>query len=214
MRHLTDRQISDYVRGVCARPERAEIRQHLSACPACTEAILFFAKLQESAVSALTPVPEEVVAKTKTLFRAQEQQGKPQKSPLRQVFPRLVFPRDSEWALAGVRSTLSSGAFKQAVYQWGDFFVDLRSESHSDTERLSLMGQVSNHRASLERPEEIQIRVLAGAKTFEMTRCNGLGEFTLAYVPARSLCLEIIVPDAEIRMKVMLKDLTPKDAIQ
>jgi len=213
LRHLTDREISDFVRGIVDAQRQTVIREHVSHCRDCADAIVFFEKLWQSAASALTPVPDEVVAEAKSLFRDEVLNRQMQKRFLKEVFPRLVFPLGPDWAASGVRSTAQSGMSKQAVYQWGDIFVDLRSELQSDTERLSLVGQISDQRGSLEAPNDIRIQILDGAKTVNETQCNELGEFTLVYMPARGLCLNIELPRAAVGMKVMLKDLTPQDGI-
>lgn len=204
MDHLTDFEISDYVRGLVTSERLVRAKDHVSQCGRCAETAAFYERVR-SAAFVCEPVPQELVGQAKALFQAKE------KITARPKFARRVLPAISGWAMAGVRSALQSGAAKHVVYECGDFCVDLRSEVQPDTVRVSLVGQLANQSDPHQEFETVLVRLVAGKKTLEHTECNRLGEFALSFAPARRLHLEIELTTPSGTLKVPLKDLNPEE---
>ena len=214
MEHLTIKELTDYVRGLTDQEERVEMEEHLSRCPICQKSAAFYKAVNESAFTPAWPIPAEVVASAKAIL-AQERKLKPARARrFAGVLAQLIFPESGEWAVAGVRSAMQSGAARQAVYQWGNYFLDLRSESQPDTDERLLVGQVSNHLDAEEDMGTVQVRIVRGTQIAGDCLCNALGEFALAYLPSPRVHLEVNLPKSEICIKVPLKDVYPEDASQ
>ncbi len=202
MSHLTDGELSDYVRFVVAPDRLSQMRKHISRCAKCAEAVAFYERLQVAAFVPEVAVPAEAVARAKSIFKPVRQYERRKRAVARQIFPA-----PGGWAMAGVRSAMQSGMARHAVYKWVDFCIDVRAEAQPETIRMSLVGQIANETDPDGNLESVQVRLMAGRKILAKAECNRIGEFALSFAPSRQLHLEIDLPERHGLLRVPLKEL-------
>jgi hypothetical protein len=126
----------------------------------CAETIAFYERVSTAAFMTRTPVPPELVAMAKAVFRPEKRR----EAPVQRMSARRIMPSSNTWALAGIRSAMQSRVAKHAVYECGDFWVDPRSEVQPDTVRISLVGQLANQVEPQREFGSVPVRLVAGKK--------------------------------------------------
>ncbi len=204
MKHFQFADWVDYVRGVGSEKDRVSMDQHLLECAAC-ESIVTKLRTFSATVAAdrAFEPPQNVVRCARaifTQFRPERVRSLPRlltqlvEDPLRQPLP------------AGVRG--NTRATRQALYQAGRAFVDLRIEQRPGNPNVVLVGQLlcPDHGAAAHLP----VVLTSGTRVLTMTTSNDHGEFQFEYVPAGQMRLHIPVEHGTRRMEISLNRLMPK----
>ena len=204
MKHYEITEWVDFVRGVIGTAKQGEMAGHLgTGCGSCRGT----AKLVEQLVSAARAdakyqVPESTLHLARAIYALQ----RPEKVQLLpRVLAHLVFDSFREPALAGVRG--QQRITRQAMYEAGDYCVDLRMEQERGVSTVALVGQIVNRALPEQNIADIPILLMAGKEVLGRARSNQFGEFHLEYEPQQPLSLHVPVERAGQEIELRLQDL-------
>jgi hypothetical protein len=204
VKHFELEQLLDFVRGLATEGDRAAMQDHLSAgCRKCGRALAMFRKLAAASAADTTyTVPDYAVRSARAIFALQ----RPEKVHiLPRILARLVYDSFREPALAGVRS--QHKITRQAMYEAGDYCVDLRMEQERGAINVVLVGQIANRMEPRKKMASVPIVLMSGKQVLGRAVSNRLGEFQIEYQPQKSLSLHVPVQQAGTKIEVPLKDL-------
>jgi hypothetical protein len=158
----------------------------------------------------LANVPEGTLRSARAFFALQ----RPERVRiLPRVLARLVYDSFAEPLLVGVRGR--QGVTRQAMYRAGDYYLDLRMESEPKTHRVSVVGQIANHRDPERSVAHVPIVLMSDEEVVARGVSNEFGEFQLGYAPARNLRLHVPVSDSgSIEVALNRLSSSPPDAPQ
>jgi hypothetical protein len=197
---------TDYVRGVLTSPEHHEMTLHLAECSSCRGThdllarVASFAKTDEQ-----YEVPEYALRNARALFSAH---ARPARSMLQKLVGALVLEAWEQPQLAGVRSSGADGT-RHALYEGGEYSVDLRLEAQPGSQRTSMVGQLALRSASIS-VDNIPVRLMSGRQVLAEAVSNQFGEFQLSYEPKRQLKLQIPIHSRGEQIELQLGTLVPK----
>lgn len=188
---------ADYGRGCAAPADRAAMQAHLEAgCRRCRALADLVQRIVVSARSGvLAEPPPDVLRCAKALSALQRPRAGGGWS-----LARLVYDSFQEPLTAGMRA--DDRPPRHAVFEAGDFLVDLRVEPEPGS--VTLVGQLS-HRAGRGRPlDEAPVLVMARQDVVAHAIYNRFGEFQLEYPPRRDLrlCIALAPPDQRIEVSL------------
>lgn len=195
----------DYVRGLGDARERVAMDQHL--LDGCTSCESMMAALKTFAVAfvadrAFEP-PENVVRCARAIFH----QCQPERvRSLPRLLTRLVEDTLRQPLPAGVRGNIRSA--RQALYQAGRAFVDLRIEQRPGHRQVVLVGQLLCPRDGA--AAHLPVVLTSGSQVLVTTLSNAHGEFQMEYVPTGQMRLHIPVEEGTRRIEISLNRLMPK----
>jgi hypothetical protein len=204
MKHFEVEQWLDFVRGLAGTKDRVAMEQHLSqGCKKCSAMVDRLRRfVAAAAADARYQVPDEAVRSACAVFGQQ----RPAKGLfLHVVVAKLVFDSFREPALAGVRS--QGEVTHQAMYEAGDYCVDLRLEHERGAGAVILAGQIANRKQPEQRVSGVPVILMLGKEVVGRTVSNGSGEFQIACQAKKSLRLYVPLRQAGQRIEVPLKNL-------
>ena len=209
MRHYEISEWLDFVHGLTQESERATMQQHLDTrCEKCRSIVDLLQKLMVAAVAdAQYQVPEQAVRMARAIYALQ---GPERIQVLPRIRARLTFDSFREPALAGVRS--QQRIARQAMYEAGDYLLDLRIENERGEPKVSLVGQIANRVIPEQKLANVPVILAAGADVLGRTTSNDFGEFQIEYEPRRPLCLYVPVQLAGSEIEIRLEDLLEVDS--
>jgi hypothetical protein len=204
MKHFGVEQWLDFVRGLAGTIDRVAMEQHLSQgckdCSALVERLRRF--VAAAAADARYQIPDWAVRSACDIFELQ----RPDKVLfLPRLVAKLVFDSFREPALAGVRS--QEEMTHQALYEAGDYCVDLRVEHERGADAVVLAGQIANRTQPEQRVSGIPVILMSGKEVLGRTVSNGSGEFQIECQAKKSLRLYVPLQQAGKRIEVPLKNL-------
>lgn len=210
MRHYEISQWLDFVHGLAGKSEQDAMQQHLATrCPKCQSTVDLLRKLMAAAVAdSHYEVPEQAVRMARAIYALQ---GPERVQVLPRIRARLTFDSFREPALAGVRS--QQRIARQAMYEAGDYLLDLRIENERGEPKVSLVGQIANRATPEQRLANVPVILAAGAEILGRTLSNEFGEFQMEYEPRRPLSLYVPVRLAGSEIEIRLEDLQDTDSI-
>lgn len=206
MKHFALAEWTDYSRGVVAEDLKKAMEAHLAdGCKDCRRSldlISVFAKTARNA--AAYQAPEYMVRCARAIFALQE----PEKVHiLPKVLVRLVYDSFREPLPAGIRS--QQRLSRQALYEAGDFRLDLRLEQERGNSSVSLVGQIENRREPQKRIGQVPVLLASGKEVVAKTVSNHFGEFQFTYRPKTGLRLYVpVLGEAADGLDVPLAGLT------
>jgi hypothetical protein len=150
-------------------------------------------------------VPEYALRNVRALF-AQKAQAK--KSVLQKLVGHLVFDSLQEPAMAGARSYAQG--MRHALYEAGDYSVDLRLEEHPGSTRMNMVGQLAVRSDAANSLNGVPIVLMSGREILAEAVSNEFGEFQLDYEPKRQLKLHVPIQQRRERIELQLGSLVPK----
>ena len=206
MKHYQMEEWLDFVRGLCVGPERIAMDRHLSACPECEPIAKMLQKFQRAATAdSAYHVPENVLHSARAIFALK----RPEKVRiLPRLLAKLVFDSFQEPIAVGVRS--QQRMTRQAIYEAGDYSVDLRIEHERGDAMAVLVGQIVNRKQPEQKMADIPVLLMSGKEVLGRATSNRLGEFQMEYWPERSLRLHVPVQQTGKRIEVDLGSLFRK----
>jgi hypothetical protein len=189
--HFSEEDWLDFARDQ-AIDRRTSLAQHLaSGCSRCAATLRFWRSVLARAGSEATYAPPDfAVRQARASFALSRPKG---------LFARaadaasLVFDSFRQPQPAGVRAAGPSP--RQMLYQAGPYVVRLRVDPGTDSDRLSVVGQVVDDADPTRDLQDLAVLVLSGKQTVDRTLTNRLGEFQLEPEPADNLRLSVGVPD-------------------
>ena len=188
MKHFEIGQWADVVRGLMTEAKQAELSAHLaSGCRTCRRTVDVLTEVARLAAGeSRNEVPAYAVQSARAIF-ALQQLDKVYFFP--RVVGQLVYDSFKEPLPAGLRARHRIS--RHALYQAGDYSMDLRMEHQRGTANVTLVGQIVN-RVQPDKPMAILPVFLVSGKEILAHACsNAFGEFQLEYAPKRRLRLYI-----------------------
>jgi hypothetical protein len=201
--HYTSERWVDFVRGVSSEPDKIELSQHLaSGCRRCQTQVDWLRKVSDStAADAAYQVPEHLLRSARALFSLNRPAALPKLSV---VVARLVFDSFRTPSLAGVRSQRL--VTRQAMFEAGDYCLDLRMEREPGATQAALVGQIANRAHPEDKMARLPI-VLVSGETVAKTLSNEFGEFQISYQPRTPLKLFVPLKHEGQEIEVRLNQL-------
>jgi hypothetical protein len=166
--------------------------------------------VQATRVESRAEAPEHVVRFAKAMGSLLL----PPQSGLSRLIGRFVGDAFPDAALAGMRS--EDRISRHALYEAGDFYVDVRVEQERGAPRATLIGQLTNRTDPDSALAEAPVLLLARKDLIGYAVYNRFGEFHMEYPPAPNLRLCIALDASGNRIELSLKHLaahlaTPPD---
>jgi hypothetical protein len=198
---------TDYVRGLVRGQEHSDMTRHLAECNRCrlTHTLLATVAVRMQA-DMQYQVPADAVRNARALFSAS---ARPVRSVLQKLAGKLVFESLAQPQLAGVRSAAVRGT-RHALYEAGEYSVDVRVESEQGSGRMNMVGQLAVRSQAPNTLDQVPVRLMSGRQLVAEAVSNQFGEFQLNYEPKRQLKLHIPLQNRGERIELQLGSLVPK----
>src|SRR5438445_94774 len=173
MNHFDIFKWADFVRGLVEKSTRLAMEHHLaSGCRKCRHTADLLRKLVTAARNdSQVQVPDYALRCVRAIFLLQQ----PEKVQILPRIPaRLLYDSFREPLPAGVRT--QQRLSRQALYQAGDYSLDLRLENESGTSRVTLVGQIQNRKQPGKRLGGVRALLFSGNQVVATSVSNALGE--------------------------------------
>src|SRR5712691_6771538 len=194
MNHFDISKWADFVRSLIEESAQVAMERHLaSGCRKCRRTTDQAATRSDSQVH----VPEYAL-RCARVFSLLQQPEKVQILP--RIPTQLLYDSFREPLPAGLRT--QQRLSRQALYQAGDYSLDLRLENERGSSRVALVGQIQNHKQPGKRLESVPVQLLSGKQVLAQATSNSLGEFQMEYEPSKHLRLYVPVRQAGKRVGV------------
>ena len=201
MTHFEDIRLLDFVRGVMPEADRTALQNHLqSQCKPCGSTARLFEKVYATAqTEAASQVPEAVEHLATAIFAQYNRKPLP---PLRRVLAKLIFDSFQQPLPAGMRSY--GNITRQALYDAGDYSVDLRMEQERGSVSPVLVGQVASRTDPGREMAYLPVVLMSGRQIVSRTATNGFGEFQMEFRPKNALrvCVPIEKTGEQIEVRL------------
>jgi hypothetical protein len=205
LKHYDETKWIDFARGLITGAARKAMQAHLDAgCERCRRVLaLFRAAVEVVASDARWEVPDHVLHSARAIFALQ----RPEKVQILPRIPaRLVYDSFREPLPVGMRG--QHRISRQALYEAGDYSVDLRLEHERGSSQMTLVGQIANRK----RPEcdmgNIPVLLMSGKSVLGRALSNTFGEFQMEYQPSQHLRLYVPVEEQGRGIQIGLMGLT------
>jgi hypothetical protein len=196
----------DYVRGLANTTDQREMSAHLVECSSCRDEHDLLARLVIRMQADLQyQVPEYALRNVRALFAAKAQA---KKTVLQKLVGHLVFDSLQRPALAGARS--NAHGMRHALYEAGDYSVDLRLEEHASSTRMNMVGQLTVRSQTISSLDGIPVLLMSGREILAEAVSNEFGEFQLDYQPKQRLKLYVPIQQRKERIELQLGSLVPR----
>src|SRR3989454_4541513 len=172
------------------------MQAHLaSGCRKCRQPAELLRKVAAAARRhSQVQVPDYALRCARAIFLLQQ----PEKVQiLPRIAARLLYDSFREPLPAGLRT--QQRLSRQALYQAGDYSLDLRLENERGSSRVALVGQIENRKQPGKRLSNVPVQLLSGKQVLAQVVSNSLGEFQMEYMPSKHLRLYVPVPQADKR---------------
>jgi len=211
MNHFDISKWADFVRGLIEESAQAAMERHLaSGCRKCRHTAELLRKLVTAARNdSQVQVPDYALRCARANFFLQQ----PEKVQILPRIPaRLLYDSFREPLPAGLRSQQRLN--RQALYQAGDYWLDLRLENERGSSRVALVGQIQNRKQPGKWVEDVPVLLVSGKKILAHAVSNSLGEFQMEYAPKKHQRLYVPVHRSGKRVRMFLNKLrTEKTAV-
>jgi hypothetical protein len=188
MKHFSEGDWADFVRGVALPELAATLQRHLdSGCKTCLKANVMWRSLSDIARDEAGPPPPDGAVRTaKACYRAYRLWESTSRVP---TLAELVFDSFRQPAAVGVRSSRNSA--RQFLYKSEGVDVDIHTHFHPDSNRVFLTGQVldsSNPNANM---KDISVMLVDERAMLAQTVTNASGEFQLEFDHTQNAWIKI-----------------------
>jgi hypothetical protein len=202
-KHLDTWEWLDFVRGVGDPAGQSAKAAHLSSgCERCQAIVRGLHAVAAAAVrETLYEPPASVLRRAQAIFPVPE--------PAMSVFAKLIYDNFHDPLPAGLRSSQGRLA-RHALYEAGDFFVDLQLEHEAVSGTVTLVGQVSDRVNPRINTTSLPILLMARTGLVASAMCNRLGEFEMQFRPARDLRLHVPLRESGGHVDVRMDEVLPR----
>ncbi len=198
-KHLDVSEWVDYVRGVGEQAGSAR-EAHLSGCRRCQATVRELRSVVNAAgLEAQYEPPANVLRLAQAIF--------PPHRPEMGVLATLIYDSFREPLPAGMRA--QGRLARHALYEAGDFFVDLQLEHEASSGTVTLVGQVSDSKNPRKNTTSLPLLLMARKGLVTSAICNRLGEFEMQFKPARDLRLRVPLRESGERLDLPMDELWP-----
>jgi hypothetical protein len=200
MLHADAATCADFVRGLLPPDARAALARHITVCRTCAGTVDWL-----RAVTAVTAAdgeyepPPHVLRHARAVFALERPRFI---RALPRLVGKLMFDSLTQPALAGVRGP--AGASRQAVFEAGDYAVDITVDQAAGSARTMLVGQVMSRVAPVAPVTAAPVLLTAGETVVARTVCDRFGEFLIEYEPQPRLQLHVVVDAGKRRLEMPL----------
>jgi len=203
MEHFDISELTDFVRGLSEKLAEVAIGHHLaSGCRKCRHTAGLLRKLAAVVRSDLqVQVPEHALRCARAIFILQQPE---EVQILPRIPARLLYDSFREPLPAGVRT--QQRLSRQALYEAGDYSLDLHLENERGSPRVALVGQIKNRKEPSKHLGDVPVLLVSGRKLLARTMSNSLGEFHIEYSPAKHLRLYVPVRQRRKSVDVRLME--------
>lgn len=205
MKHFQLTEWAEFARDMVTEETRAAMELHLATgCRKCGE---YAAMFRDFAAIAATDASYELPASALRCADAIYDVQKPEKMfKLPRLLAQLVYDSSQEAVPAGIRTQQQLS--HQALYEAGEFRLDLRLEQIRGSAQVSLVGQIENRKDPKRRVGSVPVFLSIGKEVVARTISNQFGEFQLNYQPRTHLRLHLpILQEHGRRIEVPLHSL-------
>jgi len=150
-------------------------------------------------------IPEYVIRNARAIFPAN---APAKRTLLQKLTGSLVFDSFQQPALAGART--GTPGMRHALYEAGDYSVDLRLEEERGSARMNMVGQLALRSHTSDALDGVPVMLLSGRKVVAESVSNEFGEFQLSYEPNPRLKLHVPIRDRKQCLELHLGSLVPK----
>jgi hypothetical protein len=186
MSHYDLTEWADFVRGIGGETKRRQMEQHLaSGCRTCGgNARIMRGFVDLAASEASYEVPRYAEHSVKALFLLR----RPERIRLLpRLAARLVLNDAAAEPVGGVRSLERFS--HQALYEAGQFALDLRLDREYGATTVVMVGQITDRSAPTRELSNVPVLLMSGGEILNKTSSNQFGEFHLEYHPKGRLTL-------------------------
>jgi hypothetical protein len=150
-------------------------------------------------------IPPQVIRNARAIFSTS---APAKRTLLQKLTGSLVFDSLQEPALAGARS--SAPSVRHALYEAGDYSVDIRLEEERGSTRMNMVGQLALRSHTKDSFDGIPIMLMSGRKVVAEAVSNEFGEFQLSYEPSSRLKLHVPIHNRREFIELQLGSFVPK----
>lgn len=192
MKHFAIEEWADFARGVVGKDQKSIMQSHLDAgCGNCTKAVELWQRVHAVAQRPASLAPEGTVRIVKAMYGQKAIYGRRSKVAIADLlFDTLRGPLP-----VGVRSV--ANAPRQLLYGAGSHRIDVRLEPQTDSEKVSVIGQVLDSTEPGKDLEGLPVRLLAGQRLLAESTTNRFGEFHFECELAEMLELLVRLPKGQ-----------------
>jgi hypothetical protein len=206
LKHFDINEWADYVRQIGDAAQRQIMSHHLdTGCKKCRSAVSFLQKLATVTAADKTSVPDSLIHNAKAIFALRE----PEKVTFASMVATLVYDSFREPLPAGVRGP--QRVTRQAMYEAGDYCVDLRMEHERGGALVTLVGQVASRKEPGRTVKGTPVMLMSGKDVVARANCNQFGEFQMEYQPRQHIRLHVPVAEGGRWIEVRLHELHPEN---
>lgn len=201
-KHLDTWEWLDFVRGVDDPAGQSAKAAHLSSgCERCQTVVRGLHAVASAAVrEALYEPPANVLRRAQAIF--------PVREPEMSVFAKLIYDNFHDPLPAGLRG--QGRLARHALYEAGDFFLDLLLEHDAVSGTVTLVGQVSDRVNPRINTTSLPILLMSRTGFVASAMCNRLGEFGMQFTPARDLRLYVPLRESGGHVDVRMDEVLPR----
>ena len=161
------------------------MEEHLATgCLECLGWVNVLHKVTVAATVRGQRVPESLAGEARAIFVKRHPEPLP---ALSRLAARLAYDSLRDPLPAGVRSTNLTR--RQALYEAGDYCLDLRLETDPNERDFTLIGQIANRKTPGEQMAGIPVFLVSGDDVLLSARSTEFGEFHIEYSYERNLRL-------------------------
>ena len=192
MRHFSSEKWADFVRNVLGQEEKATMQGHLdTGCAACSESLAAWVRVRDVAACAREYQPPESAVRTVKGLLAIYGKSRRVAGLAAVLFDSLVTP-----GAVGVRS--AAGTARQMLYGVDKYRIDLRLEPKTESDTISLVGQILISGEPAGPVGQTAVALLKGRRILSTSQTNEFGEFHMECDMADSLRLQFVLPEGRI----------------
>ena len=186
MSHYDLTQWADFVRGIGGEAERRQMEQHLaSGCRTCGGNARLMGSLRNLATSeASYEAPRYAEQSVKAMFLLRQPE---RVRLLPRLAAKLVFSDAVAGPGGGVRSLERFS--HQALYEAGEFALDLRLDQEYGATTVVLVGQITDRSEPTRKLTNLPVLLMSDGEILVRASSNQFGEFHLEYEPRGRLRL-------------------------
>lgn len=206
MRHFPLAQWTDFVRGLLPEADRRAMRDHASGCAGCRRTRDLLGRVWTiGRADGRYEAPAYAIRCARAISSLRQPESV---QLLPKVLARLVYDSFREPQPAGVRGRQRLS--RQALYEAGEYSLDLRLESGTDG-RVALIGQIASRRNPARSMKNVPVLLLEDKEIVASSVSNEFGEFHMGYSPRGHLRLYVPVQDGK-SIQVALGSIPRRDA--
>jgi hypothetical protein len=200
MTHVDVATCADFVRGLLDPATRTALTRHVAVCRNCAETLEWMRSVSVvAAADAEYEPPAHVLRRARAVFALERPRIL---RALPRLAAKLMFDSLLQPAVAGVRGP--TGASRQAVFEAGDYAVDITVDQAPGSRRTMLVGQVMTRVAPVAPITAAPVLLTSGEAVIARTVCDRYGEFLLEYEAQPKLQLHVVVDAGKRRLEMSL----------